>query len=97
MMKKFKLTHLQTDHILDMPLKRLTALEKRKLEEEQAELKKARADAIRTLGDGIATDIKTLRNLALTANKADDAETLKTMRAKLVKLHRAVVKELPAE
>ena len=63
----------------------------------QAELKKARADAIRTLGDGIATDIKTLRNLALTANKADDAETLKTMRAKLVKLHRAVVKELPAE
>ena len=40
-MKKFKLTQLQTDHILDMPLKRLTALEKRKLEEEQAELKKA--------------------------------------------------------
>ena len=41
LMKKFKLTQLQTDHILDMPLKRLTALEKRKLEEEQAELKKA--------------------------------------------------------
>ena len=41
LMKKFKLTQIQTDHILDMPLKRLTALEKRKLEEEQAELKKA--------------------------------------------------------
>jgi len=41
LMKKFKLTQLQTDHILDMPLRRLTALEKRKLEEEQAELKKA--------------------------------------------------------
>ena len=40
-MDKFKLTQLQTDHILDMPLKRLTALEKRKLEEEQSELKKA--------------------------------------------------------
>ncbi len=31
LMDKFKLTQLQTDHILDMPLKRLTALEKRKL------------------------------------------------------------------
>ena len=41
LMKKFKLTQIQTDHILDMPLKRLTALEKRKLEEEQTELKKA--------------------------------------------------------
>ena len=62
-----------------------------------AELKKARAKTIRTLANGIATDITTIRNLALTAIKAGDAETLKIMRAKLVKLGKAVVKELPAE
>ena len=39
LMKKFKLSRIQTDHILDMPLKRLTALETRKLEEEMTALK----------------------------------------------------------
>jgi len=62
-----------------------------------AELIKARAKAMRTLGDGIATDIKTLRNLGLTAIKADDAETFKSIRTKLVRLGKAVAKELPAE
>ncbi len=38
LMKKFKLSQIQTDHILDMPLKRLTALEKLRIEEERDDL-----------------------------------------------------------
>ena len=38
LMKKFKLSQIQTDHILDMPLKRLTALEKLRIEEERDSL-----------------------------------------------------------
>ena len=38
LMKKFKLSQIQTDHILDMPLKRLTALEKLRIEEERDNL-----------------------------------------------------------
>jgi DNA gyrase subunit A len=37
-MDRFSLSRNQTDHILDMPLKRLTALETRRLEEEREEL-----------------------------------------------------------
>ena len=40
LMKKFKLSEIQASHILDMPLRRLTALEREKLEEEKVELKK---------------------------------------------------------
>ncbi len=39
LMSKFKLTEVQATHILDMPLRRLTALEMEKLEEEKKELK----------------------------------------------------------
>ena len=39
LMKKFKLSKIQASHILDMPLRRLTALEREKLEEEKKELK----------------------------------------------------------
>jgi DNA gyrase subunit A len=38
-MERFDLSRIQTDHILDMPLKRLTALETRRLEEERDGLK----------------------------------------------------------
>ena len=38
-MTKFKLSEVQASHILDMPLRRLTALEMEKLEEEKKELK----------------------------------------------------------
>ncbi|MBC8194394.1 MAG: DNA topoisomerase 4 subunit A [Acidimicrobiia bacterium] len=38
LMKAFKLSLTQTDHILDMPLKRLTALETRRLESERDQL-----------------------------------------------------------
>ncbi|MFL2652708.1 MAG: DNA topoisomerase (ATP-hydrolyzing) subunit A, partial [Candidatus Actinomarina sp.] len=39
LMTKFKLSEVQASHILDMPLRRLTALEMEKLEEEKIELK----------------------------------------------------------
>ncbi|HLA67686.1 MAG TPA: DNA gyrase subunit A [Acidimicrobiia bacterium] len=40
LMKQFKLSEIQATHILDMPLRRLTALETGKLREEYAELQK---------------------------------------------------------
>ncbi len=40
LMAEFKLSEIQSQAILDMPLKRLTALEREKLEQELAELKK---------------------------------------------------------
>jgi len=40
LMKKFKLSEIQATHILDMPLRRLTALETGKLREEHLELQK---------------------------------------------------------
>ena len=38
LMKRFKLSEIQANHILDMPLRRLTRLERSKLEEEHKEL-----------------------------------------------------------
>jgi DNA gyrase subunit A len=38
LMKRFKLSEIQANHILDMPLRRLTRLERQKLEEEHREL-----------------------------------------------------------
>jgi DNA gyrase subunit A len=38
LMKKFKLSEIQANHILDMPLRRLTKLERTKLEDEHKEL-----------------------------------------------------------
>lgn len=38
LMRRFKLTEVQANHILDMPLRRLTRLEREKLEEEHREL-----------------------------------------------------------
>ena len=50
LMKCFDLSRVQTDHILDMPLKRLTALETRRLEEERDRLTTEIADLARLLG-----------------------------------------------
>src|SRR6185295_17755263 len=38
LMKKFKLSEIQTNYILDMPLRRLTRLERQKLEDEHKDL-----------------------------------------------------------
>jgi DNA gyrase subunit A len=40
LMKRFELTEIQANHILDMPLRRLTALESDKLRQEHADLQK---------------------------------------------------------
>jgi DNA gyrase subunit A len=40
LIKRFKLSEIQAQHILDMPLRRLTALEQDKIREEHAELQK---------------------------------------------------------
>jgi len=44
LMERFDLSRVQTDHILDMPLKRLTALETRRLEKERDALNGSIAD-----------------------------------------------------
>ena len=44
LMSKFKLSEIQATHILDMPLRRLTALEKEQLEDEKKELKETIKD-----------------------------------------------------
>ncbi len=50
LMKDFKLSRVQTDHILDMPLKRLTALETRRLDEERTALEGDIASLSKLLG-----------------------------------------------
>ncbi len=57
LMKRFKLTEVQAQAILDMPLRRLAALERRKLEEEYRELQRR----IRELEDLLAHPGKILQ------------------------------------
>ncbi|MDA2970456.1 MAG: DNA gyrase subunit A [Candidatus Actinomarina sp.] len=54
LMSKFKLSEIQASHILDMPLRRLTALEMEKLEEEKNELK----DTIKNLKEILKSRVK---------------------------------------
>jgi DNA gyrase subunit A len=51
LMATFGLSEIQANHILDMPLRRLTALEQDKIREEYAELQKTIADLKAILGD----------------------------------------------
>ena len=50
LMDRFDLSRLQTDHILDMPLKRLTALETRRLLDERDDLEASTRDFTTLLG-----------------------------------------------
>jgi len=61
LMKRFDLTDLQANAILDMQLKRLAALERRKVEEEYKEIKKL-LDSLRALLTEPKEMIKTIRN-----------------------------------
>ncbi|MGQ9627389.1 MAG: DNA gyrase subunit A [Anaerolineae bacterium] len=67
LMKKFKLTEIQARAILDMQLRRLAALERRKIEEEYAQVKANIAYLRELLADPrkildlIATDLKDLK------------------------------------
>ncbi len=51
LMERFDLSEIQTNHILDMPLRRLTALETGKLREEYAELERLIAELEEILAD----------------------------------------------
>ncbi|HVF52204.1 MAG TPA: DNA gyrase subunit A [Actinomycetota bacterium] len=68
LMTRFKLSEIQAQHILDMPLRRLTALEQDKIREEHAELQRTIADLKSILGDPtrvrliIADELKEIRN-----------------------------------
>ena len=68
LMDTFGLTEVQAQHILDMPLRRLTALEQEKIREEHAELLKAIAELEAILADPskvraiIAEELREVRN-----------------------------------
>ena len=67
LMARFGLTEVQANHILDMPLRRLTALEQDKIRAEHAELQKTIADLKDILGNParvreiIAIELKDIR------------------------------------
>ncbi len=112
LMKRFKLTEIQANHILDMPLRRLTRLEREKLEEEhtelQAAIKRLKAllkDPKKILGV-VKTELKEIRDrfadTRRTEIRADegeiDLEDLVTEQDVVVTVSRAgYVKRLPVE
>jgi DNA gyrase subunit A len=77
LMTRFKLTQVQAQHILDMPLRRLTALEQDKIREEHAELQKTIKELEAVLSDPskvrtvIANELREIR-----AKFADERRTL---------------------
>jgi DNA gyrase subunit A len=76
LMRRFKLTEIQANHILDMPLRRLTRLERDKLDEEHRELQ-----ATITRLKGLLKDPKKIRGVikdelkAIRKSHADDRRT----------------------
>ncbi|MGH2654122.1 MAG: DNA gyrase subunit A [Actinomycetota bacterium] len=112
LMKRFKLSEIQANHILDMPLRRLTRLEREKLEEEhgelQATIKRLKAllkDPKKILGV-VKTELKEIRDryaderrTELRADEGEiDLEDLVTVQDVVVTVSRAgYVKRLPVE
>src|SRR5919108_186237 len=112
LMSRFKLSEIQANHILDMPLRRLTRLEREKLEEEhqelQASIKRLKAllkDPKKILGV-IKTELKEIRDRFAddrrTEIRADegeiDLEDLVTDQDVVITVSRAgYVKRLPME
>jgi len=112
LMKRFKLSEIQANHILDMPLRRLTRLEREKLEEEhkelQATIKRLKAllkDPKKILGV-VKTELKEIREryaderrTELRADEGEiDLEDLVTVQDVVVTVSRAgYVKRLPVE
>jgi DNA gyrase subunit A len=112
LMKRFKLTEIQANHILDMPLRRLTRLEREKLEEEhkelQATIKRLKAllkdpKKIRSLIKDELREIKEKygdeRRTELRAEEGEiDLEDLVTVQDVVITVSRAgYVKRLPTE
>ncbi|MGH2737905.1 MAG: DNA gyrase subunit A, partial [Actinomycetota bacterium] len=112
LMKRFKLSEIQSNHILDMPLRRLTRLEREKLEDEhkelQATIKRLKAllkDPKKILGV-VKTELKEIRDryaderrTELRADEGEiDLEDLVTVQDVVVTVSRAgYVKRLPVE
>jgi DNA gyrase subunit A len=112
LMTRFKLSEIQANHILDMPLRRLTRLEREKLEEEhtelQATIKRLKAllkDPKKILGV-VTTELKEIRDRFAderrTEIRADegeiDLEDLVTKQDVVITVSRAgYVKRLPME
>jgi DNA gyrase subunit A len=112
LMTRFKLSEIQANHILDMPLRRLTRLEREKLEEEhtelQATIKRLKAllkDPKKILGV-VKTELKEIRDkyaderrTELRADEGEiDLEDLVTVQDVVVTVSRAgYVKRLPME
>jgi DNA gyrase subunit A len=112
LMKRFKLSEIQANHILDMPLRRLTRLEREKLEEEHRELQatikrlKALLKDPRKIRGVIKDELKEIRekygDQRRTEIRADegeiDLEDLVTEQDVVVTVSRAgYVKRLPME
>src|SRR5919109_4854789 len=112
LMKRFKLSEIQANHILEMPLRRLTRLEREKLEEEHKELvatiKRLKAllkDPKKILGV-IKTELKQIRDRFADARRTEiradegeiDLEDLVTDQDVVITVSRAgYVKRLPME
>ncbi len=112
LMSKFKLSEIQANHILDMPLRRLTKLEREKLEEEHRELQatikrlKALLKDPKKLRALIKTELLEVKDKYAderkTEIKADegeiDLEDLVTVQDVVITVSRAgYVKRLPVE
>jgi DNA gyrase subunit A len=112
LMKRFKLSEIQANHILDMPLRRLTRLEREKLEEEHAELQatikrlKALLKDPKKILSVIKTELKEIRDKFADARRTEiradegeiDLEDLVTEQDVVITVSRAgYVKRLPVE
>src|ERR671918_408816 len=112
LMTRFKLSEIQANHILDMPLRRLTRLEREKLEEEhkelQATIKRLKAllkDPKKILGV-VKTELKEIRDRFADERRSEiradegeiDLEDLVTQQDVVITVSRAgYVKRLPVE
>ncbi|MGH2675873.1 MAG: DNA gyrase subunit A, partial [Actinomycetota bacterium] len=112
LMKRFKLSEIQANHILDMPLRRLTRLEREKLEEEHRELQATIKSLKALLKDpkkilGVVKDeLKEIRNKFADGRRTEiradegeiDLEDLVTEQDVVITVSRAgYVKRLPVE
>jgi DNA gyrase subunit A len=112
LMRRFKLSEIQANHILDMPLRRLTRLEREKLEEEHRELQatirrlKALLKDPRKIRGVIKDELTQIRDryaderrTEILADEGDiDLEDLVTVQDVVITVSRAgYVKRLPVE
>ncbi len=83
LIKRFKLSEIQAQAILDMQLRRLAALERQKIEEEYKEIKKFIADLEILLADPIAILNEVKNELLEVKEKFGDARRTKVIKGKV--------------